>query len=268
MPSRFCEGESDAAMWVLHGIRTAKQLSTPRHTVCSAGKGFAQKRKKKIHPAKQFPADGTSGGLPDANIRAVDFVLNKYEVDRPFSILRYSVGCRDPPSVSDFESIYAQGFQNSETEERSMAIFERTPDYRAIYPEASDKVIKCLRKGHRKMQYAEYDLKVQRCKVDADKQKVTFIPSREDSLERLMDEDKQFKDETESLEDTVVKSVMIAKMMECVAMLPEDERELIMALYFQGKTQTMLEKETGVKQQTNSYREKQIRGKLKKMMEK
>lgn len=149
-----------------------------------------------------------------------------------------------------------------------MAIFERTPNYRAMYPDASDKVIKCLRKGHRKMQYAEYDLKVQQCKVDADKQTVTFIPSREDSLERLMDEDKQFKDETEPLEDTVVKSVMIAKMMECVAMLPEDERELIVELFFNGKSQHKLAAEWNVPRMTICSRKDRIISKIKQMVEK
>lgn len=50
--------------------------------------------------------------------------------------------------------------------------------------------------------------------------------------------------------------------------LSKDERNLIYALYFQRKTQVELEKETGIKQQTISYRERQIRMKLKKMMEK
>lgn len=87
-------------MWVLHGVRTAKHLSTPGHTVCSTGKGFAQKRKKEIHLARHFHADGSLGELPDANIWAVDFVLNKYEVDCPFSVFRHSVGCRSPPFLT------------------------------------------------------------------------------------------------------------------------------------------------------------------------
>lgn len=149
-----------------------------------------------------------------------------------------------------------------------MAFFERTPDYRAMYPDASDEVIKYLRKSHRKMQYADYDRKVQRCKVDADKQTVTFTPSREDSLERLMDEDKQFKDENDLLEDTVVNSVMIAKMMECVAMLPEDERELIVELFFNSKSQYQLAAEWNVPRMTICNRKNRITAKLRKMMEK
>ena len=46
-----------------------------------------------------------------------------------------------------------------------------------------------------------------------------------------------------------------------------EEQALIFALYFQGKSQSV-ERETGIKQQTISYRERQIRMKLKKMMEK
>ena len=62
-----------------------------------------------------------------------------------------------------------------------MAIL-RTPNYREMYPDASDEVIKCLRKVHRKMEYAEYDLKAERIRVDAKNKKVTFIPSREDLM--------------------------------------------------------------------------------------
>jgi RNA polymerase sigma factor (sigma-70 family) len=58
------------------------------------------------------------------------------------------------------------------------------------------------------------------------------------------------------------------KLHRCITQLTEKEQALITALHFQGKTQVELEKETGIKQQTISYRERQIRMKLKKMMEK
>lgn len=54
----------------------------------------------------------------------------------------------------------------------------------------------------------------------------------------------------------------------CISKLSKDEQDLIFSIYFEGKTQTELEAETGVKQQTISYRELQIRKKLKKMLEK
>jgi RNA polymerase sigma factor (sigma-70 family) len=70
------------------------------------------------------------------------------------------------------------------------------------------------------------------------------------------------------VEDMVMNKLMAEKLHQCLAQLAKDDRNLIYALYFQRKTQVELEKETGIKQQTISYRERQIRIKLKKMMEK
>ncbi|MEG1926675.1 MAG: sigma-70 family RNA polymerase sigma factor [Ruthenibacterium sp.] len=147
-----------------------------------------------------------------------------------------------------------------------MAKFLRIPNYREMYPDASDEVIKCLRKSHRKMEYAEYDLKAERIRVDAKKQKVIFIPSREDSLERLMDEDKQFQDTAESPEDMAIKAVMIAKMMECVALLSDAERELITELFFNEKSQRNLCEKYRISQPAIKKRQDKILAKLKKMM--
>jgi RNA polymerase sigma factor (sigma-70 family) len=70
------------------------------------------------------------------------------------------------------------------------------------------------------------------------------------------------------VDDMVMDKLMVEKLHHCLTRLSKADRELIFALYFQCKTQVELEKETGVKQQTISYRERQIRIKLKKMMEK
>lgn len=147
-----------------------------------------------------------------------------------------------------------------------MAKFERMPNYRAMYPDASNEVIDCLKKGHRKMEYMEYDLKVERCCVNAKNKTVTFIPSREDSLERLLDEDKQFKDSGETPEEIVIQAVMIRKMMDCVALLPPAEQELIEALFFQGKTEREYSECRGIHYMTIHNRKVKILAKLKKMM--
>lgn len=70
------------------------------------------------------------------------------------------------------------------------------------------------------------------------------------------------------VEDVVVDKLLAEKLHKCIDQLSEEEQSLVFALYFQGKTQMELERETGIKQQTISYRERQIRLKLKKMLEK
>ena len=71
-----------------------------------------------------------------------------------------------------------------------------------------------------------------------------------------------------SVEEIIVTALMIEKLRVCIRLLSEAEQELIEQLYFKGITQAQLERETGVKQQTYSYREKKILEKLKKLLEK
>lgn len=42
----------------------------------------------------------------------------------------------------------------------------KIPDFRKLYPEASEEVIAVLRMTERKMQYQEYDLKTERTVID------------------------------------------------------------------------------------------------------
>ena len=69
-----------------------------------------------------------------------------------------------------------------------MAKLGRLPDFRKMYPEASEEVIEVLKETERKMQYQEYDLKAEQTIIDQDAQKIRVIPSREDSYERLLEE--------------------------------------------------------------------------------
>ena len=71
----------------------------------------------------------------------------------------------------------------------------RIPDFRKMYPEASEEVIAVLRTTERKMQYQEYDLKSEQTIIDQENQTVTIIPSREDSFERLVEQSVQFREE-------------------------------------------------------------------------
>ena len=83
----------------------------------------------------------------------------------------------------------------------------RIPDYRKLYPEASEEVIAVLKTTERKMQYQEYDLKAEQAIVDQDGQTVTFIPSREDSYERLLEQDVYFVETTDSMEETAIRNI-------------------------------------------------------------
>ena len=149
-----------------------------------------------------------------------------------------------------------------------MAKFERKTNYREKYPGLSDEIIEVLVKSDRKMEYQQYDLKVERYRIDHTKGTITYIPSREDSFDRLLEENRQFASDAEGVEDTAVKAVMIEKMLNCLKLLTPEEQELITELFFKGKSERRLSAETGIAQRTINDRKAKILGKLKKLMEK
>jgi len=119
-------------------------------------------------------------------------------------------------------------------EDKPMAKPFRIPDYRKMYPDANEDVIAVLRTTERKMQYQEYDLKTDQTVISQADQTITTIPGREDSLERLAEQEVQFAAETESVEETVLPRLQYAQLHKALSLLSDDERELIDRLFFRG----------------------------------
>lgn len=148
-----------------------------------------------------------------------------------------------------------------------MAIFRKRTNYREKYPDLSDEMIEVLEKSDRKMEYQQYDLKVEQCRIDGTKRTVTYVPSREDSYERLLEENRQFAADSESVEDAAVKAVMIEKMLDSLKLLAPEEQDLIEELFFKGKSERQVSVETGIPYMTIHDRKVKILGKLKKLLE-
>lgn len=134
----------------------------------------------------------------------------------------------------------------------------RIPNFRKMYPEASDEIIAVLRTTERKMQYQEYDLKMEQTIVDQTELTVEIIPSREDSYERLLDMDMQFRDESASAEDLAIRNFQAQQLHKALSVLSEDERYLIDQLYFQEKTERELAAQLGVSQNAINKRRQRI----------
>ncbi|MCM1233199.1 MAG: sigma-70 family RNA polymerase sigma factor [Ruminococcus flavefaciens] len=143
----------------------------------------------------------------------------------------------------------------------------RIPDYRKMYPEASAEVIAVLRTTERKMQYQEYDLKLERVIIDQEKQSITTIPSREDSLERLTEQGVQFAEDTESVGENVLRRHWYAQLHKALSLLSDDERELIDRLFFRGQTEREAAAEMGIYHNAVHKRKNRILGKLKNFLE-
>lgn len=74
--------------------------------------------------------------------------------------------------------------------------------------EVTDEVYKVYTKYDRKMRYFEKDLKQERLAYDELGNIIKRVPSREDSLDRLLDESfMQFEDISENVEDTVLNKI-------------------------------------------------------------
>ena len=132
----------------------------------------------------------------------------------------------------------------------------------------SEVVYKAYKKGGRKMEYMEYDMKRETWEISQERQSAKCIPSREDSYERLIGEDKQFAQDDESVENAAIKNIMLDKLPSCLDRLDEDERALIDALFFEndgeGISETALAARYGITRQAIHRRLLRVLRKLEK----
>ena len=112
------------------------------------------------------------------------------------------------------------------------------PDYAALYPDTplTGDMLKALRQSDRKMKYIEYDLKCEQPLRDESGAITGFLPSREDSYERLLEADKQFAGSAPSPEQVFFDREEIRELHACLALLNEEDRALIDALFFEGRS--------------------------------
>lgn len=144
----------------------------------------------------------------------------------------------------------------------------RLPDFRKMYPEASDEVIEVLKETERKMQYQEYDLKAEQTVIDQKTAQVYILPSREDSYERLVMEHGPMKDEGEEVESKVINRMMNQQLYEAIHSLEEKEQYLIIQLFFLERSERELAAEWKVSQNAVHKQRRRILSKLKKYFEK
>ena len=139
---------------------------------------------------------------------------------------------------------------------------------RGQFIEVTDEVYEVYAKGDRKMRYFENDLKTERFIVDKDGQLERVIPSREDSLDRLIEDNaQQFSDDCEGVEDIVFRKLSVDKLHTALSQLPKEDFDLIRALYFEEKTERQYAGQIGVYRSAVHKRKTRILEKLKKLLE-
>ncbi len=134
----------------------------------------------------------------------------------------------------------------------------RLPDFRKMYPEASEEVIEVLRETERKMQYQEYDLKAEQTIIDQEAQEIWVIPSREDSYERLLEEHNLPVDGQADVENAVLNRMLREQLYEAIRNLEEGEQYLIIQLFYEDKSERELAAELGISQKAVNKRRHKI----------
>jgi len=105
---------------------------------------------------------------------------------------------------------------------------------------------------------------VSRIEIDLEKEKITFVPSREDSLDRLMELGFEQEDTSFSI-GAIDTAVMVEQALD---QLTFDERYIIESLFYNGKTERELAEEFGIAQKNVHKRKVMILEKMNKYLRK
>jgi len=126
-------------------------------------------------------------------------------------------------------------------------------------------------RSKRRDKYYEHDIKIENAVRDKNGNIVGYRPSREDSLERLMEAGGDYRDDSESVEDAAILKLTAAALHEALRLLSDDERDFIETLFFSNGGSGMSEREyagmTGIPHPTIHSRKVKILKKIKKLME-
>ena len=124
----------------------------------------------------------------------------------------------------------------------------------------SEEIYRVYQHYERKEEYFSYDLKTEKFQ----KETATFLPNREDSFERLLEQDKQFAASGVSVEEQAVSSVWLEELLQC---LSADERVILHKLYFEDKSERNVSIELGISKTALHHRKVKLLQKLKKLLE-
>ena len=125
----------------------------------------------------------------------------------------------------------------------------------------SEQVYRVYQHYERKEEYFSYDLKTEKFQKDT----AIFLPSREDSYERLLEKDKQFAASGQPVEEQAVSSVWLEELLQ--HHLSSDERIILHKLYFEDKSERIVSMELGISKTALHQRKVKLLQKLKIFLE-
>lgn len=130
--------------------------------------------------------------------------------------------------------------------------------------EVSRDVYRAYYTSRRKEKYFLNDLKQETFQETKDN--AIFLPSKEDSFERLLENHKQFTDLTINIEADIIQKDIAHRLLLAIKSLGTDEQELIHSLFFLDKTEVETAQVIGIPRTTLRYRKIKILKKLKKLL--
>lgn len=135
------------------------------------------------------------------------------------------------------------------------------------YVDVTDEIYTAYLKGQRKINYFEKDLKSERVIKDKNGEIKKIIPSREDSLDRLLsDNQRQFSDDSESVESVVQMNDEIDKLHNALNQLSADEWAIVKMLFYDEMSERDTAKVLGISQVAVNKRKHRILKKLKRII--
>ncbi|TYO92294.1 sigma-70 family RNA polymerase sigma factor [Desulfallas thermosapovorans] len=115
----------------------------------------------------------------------------------------------------------------------------------------------------RRQRYMERDIKVGRIQVDPAGETAVFVPSKEDSIDRLLEQGVDFAGR-QTTEDIVCHKTTRLALQRALAALEPGERELIRALYYENRTVREVARENNVSHVAVVKRHQRVLDKLRK----
>lgn len=125
--------------------------------------------------------------------------------------------------------------------------------------EVSEEIYTYIMRSDWNNYYAEIKRKRERIRINSKKETVKIIPSREDSLDRLMAIGTEFANDSEPIAEAAIRKITVQKALE---QLTADERFIIVRIYFEGNTERELAEEMHKTQQNIHKMKRRILCKL------
>lgn len=122
----------------------------------------------------------------------------------------------------------------------------------------NEEVYRAYKLFERKEEYFTYDLKTERF----NKKTASFLPSREDSYERLLETNHQFVVQEASIQEKIEKNLDAKILKEALPCLNLEEQRLINLLFYQEKTEQEVGILLSISQQAVNKRKKAVLIKL------